>query len=569
MRQIKDTNPPAVRECGRNRAQPAERPARAAAMADHRIAACRIASSHARVPREYNAARDLIERNLGPGRASRVAFIDDRGTYTYEDLAQRVRRCGGALQALGIPRGERVMLCLHDGIDFPTVFLGSILAGIVPVPVNTLLAPADYAHVLRDSGARALVVSEALLSRLAPLVGAVAGAVHVIVAGGRATPYRRLADLLARTRDGFAAAPTGRNDPCFWLYSSGSTGPPKGTVHRHASLIQTAEHFGRVVVGIGPDDVSFSAAKLSFAYGLGNGLTFPLSAGATSILMAERPTPENVFDRLRKYQPTLFYAVPSIYAHLLAHADLPAPCELRLRRCLSAGEALPPEIGRRWAQRFGVDILDGLGSTEMLHSFLSNRAGDVEYGTSGRPVPGYELRIVGEKGDLLGPGQVGDLHVRGPSQAIGYWNQHEKTRATFLREWTRCGDKYYVNEAGRYVHAGRSDDMLKVNGLFVSPMEVEAALTEHPAVLEAAVVGRRDAAGLVKPAAYIVLKDDSARSEEVAAELRDYVRKRLATYKYPRWIEFIDELPRTPTGKIQRFRLRAAAEAREAAAAPQ
>ena len=538
-------------------------------MADPRTAARPVLQTRTRVPREYNAARDLVERNLGPGRRARIAFVDDRGSYTYEELAQRVRRCAGALRSLRIARGERVLLCLHDGIDFPTVFLGSILAGIVAVPVNTLLAEADYAHVLRDSGARALVVSEALVPRLAALLATAAGAVHVIVAGDRTTPYPGLADLLARSRDGFAAAATGRDDPCFWLYSSGSTGPPKGTVHRHASLVHTAERFGQSVVGITADDVSFSAAKLSFAYGLGNGLTFPLYAGATSILMAERPTPKNVFARLRQHRPTLFYAVPSIYARLLADADLPARNEVRLRRCLSAGEALPPDIGRRWAERFGVDILDGLGSTEMLHSFLSNRAGDVEYGTSGRAVPGYELRVVGENGEPLGPGQVGDLHVRGPTRAIGYWNQPAKTRATFLREWTRCGDKYYVNEAGRYVHAGRSDDMLKVNGLFVSPMEVEAALTEHPAVLEAAVVGRRDAAGLVKPAAYIVLKHAATRGRDaLAAELRAYVMTRLATYKYPRWIEFVDELPRTPTGKIQRFKLRAAAEAPTPAPVP-
>ncbi len=519
--------------------------------ADHRVSPPRID-----IPRDYNAAHDLIERNLQAGRASKTAFIDDVSSYSYAELAERVNRCANGLIALGLEPEERVLLCLLDTIDFPTAFLGAIKAGIVPIAANTLLTSADYEYMLRDSRAHALVVSAGLLPVFKSLLGRLPNLKHVIVSGGDGGEHRTLAALLAHAPSGFAPAATTADDMCFWLYSSGSTGAPKGTVHVHSSLICTAELYAWPILGLRQDDVVFSAAKLFFAYGLGNGLSFPLSVGATTILMAERPTPAAVFERLRRHQPTIFYGVPTLYAALLASPDLPKRGELQVRRCASAGEALPADIGKRWTDHFGVEILDGLGSTEMLHIFLSNRPGHVRYGTSGTPVPGYDLKIVGDDGQPVAPGHVGELQISGPTSAMAYWNNRQKSRDTFQGPWTRSGDKYSVDAEGFYVYAGRTDDMLKVGGIYVSPVEVESALITHSAVLEAAVIGKADEEDLIKPLAFVVLKPGHAASEALADELRHHVKTRLAPYKYPRWIEFTDELPKTATGKIQRFKLR-------------
>jgi benzoate-CoA ligase len=318
----------------------------------------------------------------------------------------------------------------------------------------------------------------------------------------------------------------------------------------------TAELYAKPVLGIREDDVVFSAAKLFFAYGLGNGLTFPLSVGATAVLMAERPTPAAVFARLAQHQPTIFYGVPTLFAALLANPDLPQRAELALRRCASAGEALPAEIGRRWTERFGVEILDGLGSTEMLHIFLSNRPGAVRYGTSGLPVPGYELRILGDDGEAVAAGQVGELQIKGPTAAMGYWNNRDKTRDTFQGTWTRSGDKYAIDADGYYVYSGRSDDMLKVGGIWCSPVEVESCLIAHPAVLEAAIVGHADDNSLIKPKAFVVLKQPGSGGSRLTEELMSLCKTTLAPYKYPRWVEYVTELPKTATGKIQRYKLR-------------
>jgi benzoate-CoA ligase len=511
------------------------------------------------IPREYNAAYDLIERNLRAGRGGKKAYIDDHSTYTYDQLAERINRCANALCKLGLEMEQRVLLCLHDSIDWPTAFLGSIKAGIVPVAVNTLLTAADYEYMLRDSRARALIVSAPLLPVFAPFIGRLPHLKHVIVSGAPATEHGTFAALLAQADTDFEPAPTLGDDVCFWLYSSGSTGAPKGTVHVHASLIQTAELYARPILGIRENDVVFSAAKLFFAYGLGNALTFPLAVGATAVLMGERPTPEAVFARLQRHQPTIFYGVPTLYAAMLASQSLPARESCRLRICVSAGEALPQHIGESWSRHFGADILDGIGSTEMLHIFLSNRPGEVRYGTTGKPVPGYQLRLLDEEGKTVHQGDIGELQIAGPTCASTYWNNREKSRQTFQGAWMRSGDKYFVDECGCYVHAGRSDDMLKVSGIYVSPTEVESALITHPAVLEAAVVGKEDETGLIKPLACIVLRPGHAAGGALAEELQRYVKSRLAPYKYPRWIEFLPELPKTATGKIQRFKLRAAA----------
>jgi benzoate-CoA ligase len=514
------------------------------------------------IPRAYNAAHDLIERNLQAGRRDKVAYLDISGAHTYGELAERVNRFANALVGLGMQREQRVLLCLHDTIDFPVALLGSIKAGVIPVAVNTLLTVNDFEYMLQDSRAAALVVSEPLLATFAPLLKRLPHLRHVIVSGGNVQEHVNFSELLAKSPAQFEAASTCADDMCFWLYSSGSTGAPKGTVHAHSSLILTAELYARPILGIRENDVMFSAAKLFFAYGLGNGLTFPLSVGATTVLLAERPTPASVSAYLKKYQPTIFYGVPTLYAGLLASPELPQRNEVKLRRCVSAGEALPENIGKRWLERFGVDILDGIGSTEMLHIFLSNRPDDVRYGTTGKPVPGYELRVVDDDGKPVKPEETGELQIAGPTSAIFYWNNRARSRGTFQGPWTRSGDKYTVRADGYYVYAGRTDDMLKVSGLYVSPIEVESALITHDAVLEAAVIAKEDEEKLIKPLAFVVLKPGRAASANLADELKQHVKSRLAPYKYPRWIQVVEELPKTATGKIQRFKLRAMQQSR-------
>ena len=505
------------------------------------------------IPREYNAAVDLIERNLKAGRGGKVAYIDDAGQHTYAELSERVNRAANALVALGVQREERVALALLDTVDFPAAFLGAIKAGIVPVALNTLLTAPDYEYMLRDSRAQVLIVSEPLLKAFQPILSKLPDLKHVVVAGTDAQGHLHLAGLFESAGKEFKAAPTLADDICFWLYSSGSTGAPKGTVHLHAHLIQTADLYAVPVLGIRESDVVFSAAKLFFAYGLGNALTFPLAVGATTVLMAERPTPDSVFKRLVEHKATIFYGVPTLYAAMLVSPNFPRKEELALRVGTSAGEALPPEILKRFAERTGVELLDGIGSTEMLHIFISNRPGDVMPGTTGKAVPGYKLRLVDENGQDVKPGELGELQISGPTSAIMYWNQREKTKNTFQGPWTKSGDKYTLVEGGYYAYGGRSDDMLKVGGIYVSPAEVEAALVSHQAVLECAVVGHEDADKLVKPKAFVVLKPGAKATED---ELKAHVKAALAHYKYPRWVEFVGELPKTATGKIQRFKLR-------------
>jgi benzoate-CoA ligase len=535
------------------------------------------------VPRHYNLAHDLIERNLRAGRGERIAFIDDSGSCSYAELARRVNRFASALVGIGLRPEDRIMLCLLDTVDWPVAFLGAIKAGIVPVPVNTALHPADYEYMLADSRARALIVSQSLLASFeGPAADfAALGRLVVSKAAGEAAPSEAAPNKAAPGPDGspalldfdtllmggsdtFEAVSSVCDEPCFWLYSSGSTGAPKGTVHLHASAVHTCELYARGVLGIREDDLVFSAAKLFFAYGLGNGLTFPMSVGATAVLMAGRPTPESIAARLTGRapaalagrRPTVFYGVPTLFAAMLASPAFPKREELALRVATSAGEPLPERIGAAFTARTGVEVLDGIGSTEMLHIFLSNRGGAVRYGTTGQPVPGYALRLLDDSGHEVAEGEVGDLYIEGPSAAAMYWNQREKSRATFQGRWTKSGDKYSRSADGYYTYAGRSDDMLKVGGQYVSPFEVESAVASHPAVLEAAVVGAADESGLIKPKAFVVLKDPTSRSPEMTEAIKAHVRERLANFKYPRWVEFLDELPKTATGKIQRFRLR-------------
>ncbi|MDB5963711.1 MAG: benzoate-CoA ligase family protein [Polaromonas sp.] len=513
------------------------------------------------IPRVYNAAHDLLARHTG--RAAKTAFIDavSGERLSYGELDTQAHQFANALRAHGFAPESRVLLAMLDTPQWPVVFLGCILAGVVPVAANTLLTPPDFEFMLRDSRAQGLVVSQPLLAAFEPLIGRIDTLRTVIVDGGVQGPpatagqeeKHALAPWIRAQPATKTVADTCSDDACFWLYSSGSTGTPKGTVHLHSHLIQTAELYGRGVLGIEETDLVYSAAKLFFAYGLGNGLTFPLSVGATTVLLPARPTPAEVFRILKTFQPTIFYGVPTLYAALLADPARPAKDEMRLRVCTSAGEALPAEIGRKWTALYGCDILDGIGSTEMLHIFLSNRPGQVRYGTTGQAVPGYALRIVGDDGVECPAGEIGELQISGPSAAIMYWNNRGKTKATFAGDWTRSGDKYTRDADGYYTYGGRSDDMLKVGGIYVSPFEVEGCLMTHPAVLEAAVVGAMDADELVKPKAYVVFK---AGQSATAEDLKAHVKQQLAPYKYPRWIECVDELPKTATGKIQRFKLR-------------
>jgi benzoate-CoA ligase len=516
-------------------------------------------------PEPLNFAQHLFQANAG--RAAKIAYVDDRGSLSYGQLEERSRRFGAALLGLGIRREERVLLLMLDSNEWPVAFLGCLYAGIVPVAVNTLLTADDYTYMLAHSRAQAAVVS----ASLAPLLGkAMAQArnevKHLVVAGATDTlPSGALAfdSLLAATEPLAEAAATHGDDPAFWLYSSGSTGKPKGTVHTHANAWWTAELYGKRVLGLTEADVCFSAAKLYFAYGLGNGLTFPLSVGATVLLMAERPTPDAIFKRWTgaaataalgtSLRPTVFFGAPTGFAGMLASPLLPAREAVALRMCSSAGEALPSEIGQRFEKHFGAPIVDGIGSTEMLHVFLSNRLGDIRYGSTGKPVEGYEIELRGEDGRPVADGEIGDLFIKGPSAALMYWGNREKSRETFQGGWTRSGDKYVRDADGYFTYSGRSDDMLKVSGIWVSPFEVEATLMQHPAVLECAVIGTEDAEGLTKTKAFVVVKAGQAVSD---AELKAFVKERLAAYKYPRAIEFVDELPKTATGKIQRFRLR-------------
>ncbi len=511
------------------------------------------------LPQRFNFAAHILALNAA--RASKVAYIDDVGQLTYGELANRVQHCAAGLLAQGIRREERILLMMHDGVDLPVAFLGALLAGIVPVPVNTLLPAEDYAYMIEHSNAKAIIVSAPLLACVQQALRQTTATPEVIVSDHASTrsthsPLTMFADLLhadplTRHTD------THADDFAFWLYSSGSTGRPKGTVHSHANLFWTAELYAKPVLGIKAEDTIFSAAKLFFAYGLGNGLTFPLSVGATVVLMAERPTPQAVFQRLTQYNPTIFCGVPTLYVAMLASPDLPARQDVAMRLCASAGESLPREVGEKFRTHFGCESLDGVGSTEMLHIFISNRSGKVRYGTSGQPVLGYEVELRDEDNQPIAIGGIGDLYVRGPSSALLYWTNREKSRATFLGDWLKSGDKYMADADGYYTYAGRSDDMLKVSGQYLSPIEVENALIEHTAVLECAVVGKADADGLTKTVAYVVLMDGQYATPELDAALKAFVKARLAPHKYPRQIIFVDDLPKTATGKIQRFKLRA------------
>ena len=513
--------------------------------------------------RPYNATADFVDGNVARGLGDKIAFTDTERALTYGALQTGTCRFANALRALGLREENRLILLCHDSVDHPIAFWGTIRAGIIPIPINTLLTAEQYAYLFADSRAAATVVAAPLARTVVSIRDRLPCLRAVIVVGASAKDRAELRDVLyfedvlREAEPKSVTAPTMSDEVAFWMYTSGSTGDPKAVKHVHTSLMATARLMGQGVIDIRADDVAFSAAKLSFSYGLGNAMSFPMSVGASSVLLPERPTPQAVLDTIRRHRPTIFYAVPSLYAALLARPEIgPGAGSDRLRLCISAGEALPAHLGERWHDVVGVDILDGIGSTEMLNTFLSNRPGDIRYGSTGKPVPGYEVKIVDESGHELPDGEIGELMVRGPSAGEGYWNQRAKSRRTFVGEWTLTGDKYVRDADGYYFYRGRTDDMFKVNGMWVSPFEVETALVSHEAVLEAAVIGKEDGDGLVKPKAFIVLKNGYCANDQLSELLRAHVKERAGSWKYPRWIDFRSDLPRTATGKIQRFKLR-------------
>ncbi len=509
------------------------------------------------IPDRYNAS-EVLYHNLDAGRADKIAIHCGDQTVTFAQLAETANRVGNGLLDLGLSAGSRLMMLLLDTPEFPATFFGAMRAGFVPIPTNTVLPPEDYEYFLKDSEAEAVVVSDVLFPKIKAVRANCPELQHVIVVGGTDEPD--VIDWASWTGSAAAAlepADTGKDDPAFWLYSSGSTGFPKGVVHLQHDIRFTTETYARQVLGIREADITFSASKAFHAYGLGNNVTFPYSVGASTVLYPGRPTPEAVYEQIDRYKPTLFFTAPTLYAAMLAVPDAEVRWDLSsLRLCVSAAEALPAELFHQWRKRFGVEILDGIGSTELLHIFISNPPGNVKPGSSGLPVPGYAAKIVDEHGETVAQGEAGDLLITGDSAAPYYWNKPDKTTHTMRGDWMFTGDRYWQDEQGYYYYDGRSDDMLKVSGQWVSPIEVENTLIEHPAVLESAVVAARDEADLVKPKAFVILQEGFEPGDELERELQDFVKSRIAPFKYPRRIEFVEDLPKTATGKIQRFRLR-------------
>jgi benzoate-CoA ligase family protein len=515
------------------------------------------------IPDQFNAATAFLDRNLAEGRGTKTAIYFEGNAYTYAQIAELANRVGNTLLDLGVDMEQRVALLLLDSPQFAAGFFGAIKIGAVPIPLNTSLHPNDYVYMLNDSRARVLLVHSVAWSQIQQILPELKYMRHIVVVGLEQDGAKETATLhnfenwTQKASSELQAAATTKDDSAFWLYSSGSTGFPKGCVHLQHDMTYCTEFYAKPILGIRQEDITFSAAKLFFAYGLGNNLYFPFAVGASALHYPGRPLPEDMFKVVQQYRPSIFFGVPTLYAAMLALPDAEKRFDFSsVRICVSAGEALPADILRRWQEKFNVDILDGIGSTEILHIFISNRIGQIKPGSSGKLVAGYEALITDESGHAVKQGEIGNLLIRGDSTTAYYWNKHEKTKDVINGHWIHTGDKYYEDDEGFLWYCGRSDDMLKVSGQWVSPVEVEGALIAHPSVLEAAVVGHMDADELVKPKAYIVLNQGYDPSEAMANELKAFVKGRLAAFKYPRWIEFVSELPKTATGKIQRFKLR-------------
>jgi benzoate-CoA ligase family protein len=510
----------------------------------------------------FNAASWFIDRHLDEGRQSKIAVRQLGSDITYSDLCENVARIGNALLGLGLEPGSRVMMVVKDCVEFFYVFWGAMKAGLIPVPVSFMMRTSDIAFMIADSGCDSIVYSSEFAASVVPaLVSAATGA-----QGLRLEDDGVFLSDMTNASPVLDSAESAPDDVAFWLYSSGTTGRPKGVPHRHCDIVTTCEHYAIGILGLNEEDHCYSAAKLFFAYGLGNAMTFPLYVGGTAVLDERRPTPETTFETISTMKPTAYFGVPTLYAaqlQMLERSGEHLPDVSSLRLCVSAGEALPPDLFRRWKDVTGLEILDGIGSTEALHIFISNIAGQVEPGATGRIVPGYEARILDENGMETKPGEAGQLEIQGDSVTTGYWNRSEQNKVTLVDGWLRTGDQYIRDEDGLFRYQGRADDMIKVGGIWCSPFDIEARLIEHPLVLEAAVVGREDQYGLIKPEAFVVraetfqeTADVSASPNGLEAELVDHCQEGLPKYMYPRWIHFVEDLPKTATGKIQRYRLR-------------
>ena len=509
------------------------------------------------LPERLNAVAAFVDVHLAEGRADKAAILCGDEIVMYRSLYENVNRMGNVLLGLGIRMEERVAILMPDTPECVYAFFGAMKIGAVSIPMNTILLPKDYEYLLNDSRARVLVVHPSLLGKVMEVRATLEYLEHIVVAGEEEGGALALREQMAGASTELEPADMSKNDAAFWLYSSGTTGFPKGAIHLHHDMIVEADLYARETIGVVESDVSFSIAKLFFAYGLGNGLYFPLRVGGTTILLPDRPLPDTVYGVIDRYQPTVFYGVPTSYAALLNAAEKAGRTSLgKVRICVSAGEPLPKPIYEKWYDRFGVEILDGIGSTEILHIFISNRPGRVKPGSTGEIVPGYEARIIDESGEDVAVGETGTLLIKGESTAAGYWNKHEQTKTTFLGEWINTHDKFRLDEDNYYWYAGRTDDMMKVSGLAVWPADVESILLEHPAVLESGVAGVPDADGLIKPWAYVVLKGGYEPSDELARELQTFVKTNTDPHKFPRTIKFVDDLPKTATGKIQRYKLR-------------
>jgi benzoate-CoA ligase len=521
-----------------------------------------VLAAQIRLPRRFNVASHFIDRHLDQGRVDLTAIECGNEKITYGDLFRNVNRTGNCLKRLGVEMENRVLMVLLDSPEFAYTFFAAIKIGAVPVPVNTLLKPPDYAFLLNDTRAKVLVVTASLLPQVEPVLSTAPHLQHVIVVqdvddDSRPRDAFVFSDIISSESDELTPADTSKDDVAFWLYTSGTTGSPSAAVHLHHDMVVCAELYAKPILGISESDSTFSVAKLFFAYGLGNSLYFPLAVGATTVLSSRRADPLTISTVLSSHRPTIFFGVPTSYAALLQYADEGGELDMSsVRLATSAGEPLPAAVYRRFLERTGVEILDGIGTTEVLHIFISNRRGDVRPGSTGRPVRGYDVKLVDDEDRPVGPGETGNLMVSGDSICSGYWNQHEVTREAIQGSWMKTRDKYHVDADGYYWYEGRSNDMLKVGGIWVSPTEVEAAITEHPAVLECAVVAMQTEERLVQPKAYVVLRERSAACPSMESEIQLFVKERLAPYKYPRHVEFIDELPKTATGKIQRYKLR-------------
>jgi len=525
--------------------------------------------------RPYNAVSDFVDANVSLGLGTKAAFVDPTRTLTFGDLQAATCRFADALTTMGLRQEGRIVLLLRDTVEFPIAFWGAIRAGIIPIPLSNQLATEQYAFILDDCRAEVMLISRPLMELIEPIVYRLSFLKRLIVVGAEATEPPRCGnlsiysfdDLLARGSPALVTAATVSDEVAFWLYSSGSTGDPKGVKHVHTTMLATAQHFGQETLGITRDDIVFSASKLFFAYGLANSMAFPMSVGATTVLVPEPVNAPVVIETMRRYRPTVFFAAPALYTALLADKEIGAGAGSdRLRLCVSGGDILPENVGEQWRSVVGIDIVEGAGATEIL-TFLSNRVDDIRYGTPGKPLPGYEAKIVDADGNELGANQEGELAVRGPTSAEGYWNQRAKTHRTFVGEWVHTGDMYLRDADGFYHFRGRNDDMFKVGGIWVSPLVLEGAFLAHEAVRSAAVVGHKDTDGVVKPKAFVVLNATYEDSHELMQTLKTHVRKRLVSRfakvssqsfyaYYPRWIEFRRELPMTASGKIQRYKLR-------------